>query len=59
MDHVKGGGMKHKREIGTGMQFYRAIRDAGFPPDYQCLCMNCQFIKRHVNKEVPSKHLPR
>lgn len=50
IDHVNGGGNKHRRELGksaTGSWFYRWLVKNGFPEGFQVLCMNCQFIKRH------------
>jgi hypothetical protein len=42
IDHVKGGGTAHRREIGNGVRFYRWLKKRGFPQDdYRCLCMNC------------------
>jgi hypothetical protein len=44
IDHINGGGTKHRREIGAGegVRFYRWLKQQGFPQnDYQCLCMNC------------------
>lgn len=48
IDHIKGGGNKHRREIvgGNGNVFYLWLRKQGLPTGYQILCMNCQFIKR-------------
>lgn len=48
IDHIHGGGTKHRFEtgIGGGHHFYRWLKQQGFPVGYQILCMNCQFIKR-------------
>ena len=43
IDHVDGGGCKHRKETGCGSAFYYWLRDSGFPPGYRVLCMNCQF----------------
>ena len=43
IDHIHGGGCKHRRATGIkcGAEFYRQIRNDGFPNDYQVLCYNC------------------
>lgn len=43
MDHIRGGGNKHRREVKkTGMSFYRFLRKEGYPKkDYRVLCFNC------------------
>jgi len=52
IDHIDGGGKAHKISIGKrGNGFYRWLIDQDFPPGYQTLCMNCQFIKKWENKE--------
>lgn len=53
IDHVDGGGCKHRRDIGitSGWGFYKWLIDNGFPEGFQVLCANCQSIKRHTNEE--------
>jgi hypothetical protein len=54
IDHVNGGGNKHRKEIGKGgYSFYLWLRQNGYPSGFQILCMNCQFIKRIENRESP------
>ena len=46
IDHVKGNGRKHVESLGRGRghDFYRWLRDQGFPKDdFRLLCMNCNF----------------
>lgn len=43
VDHIDGGGAKHRKEVGCGVVFYRWLRDNGYPPGYRILCMNCNF----------------
>lgn len=44
IDHVKGGGSKHRMELGmSGVRFYRWLRRAGFPSGYRVLCHNCNM----------------
>ncbi len=53
VDHIDGYGRRlpkaHSNRSGTGL-YYWLIR-SGYPEGFQTLCMNCQFIKRTVNKE--------
>jgi hypothetical protein len=44
IDHVSGGGRKHRDGIGCS-DFNRWLRSNGYPPGYQVLCMNCNFAK--------------
>lgn len=45
IDHIHGGGMKHRREISksaNGSSFYVWLRKNKYPKDdFRCLCMNC------------------
>jgi hypothetical protein len=54
LDHIYGNGNEHRRRetFKGGVDFYRALKQAGYPSGYQTLCMNCQFIKRVENKEL-------
>lgn len=50
IDHVKGHGNRHRRELGmksqgSGAGFYKWLKDEGYPKDYQVLCMNCNHGK--------------
>ena len=51
IDHIKGNGNKHRKEIGIG-NFYQWIKKNNFPKGFQVLCFNCQWIKRSENNEV-------
>ena len=53
LDHINGGGLKHKIEVNVagGHSLYSWAKTHGYPPIFQVLCMNCQFIKRQVNGE--------
>jgi hypothetical protein len=50
MDHIDGNGL---RKVGMqgGKQFYYWLKKQGYPPGFQVLCMNCQWIKRAENDE--------
>jgi hypothetical protein len=46
IDHINGGGLKHRKSIGNrngGNTFYRWLSKNNFPDGYRTLCMNCQF----------------
>lgn len=47
IDHINGGGAAHRRELGnkTGMNFYRYLRQLGFPAGYRVLCHNCNSAR--------------
>jgi hypothetical protein len=42
IDHINGGGRKHRKALHDQYSLYRQIRNAGFPKDiYRLLCHNC------------------
>jgi hypothetical protein len=43
LDHVHGGGTKHRREVGSGSKFYRWVEKNNFPPGLQVKCLNCNI----------------
>lgn len=47
IDHVNGGGNKHRRELGSsgGNAFYRWLYNNNYPPGFQVLCYNCNAVK--------------
>ena len=52
IDHINGNGAEHRASKYVGSHFYQWLKSNKYPEGYQTLCMNCQFIKRHTNKEV-------
>ena len=46
IDHIDGGGHKHRTEIGPGRMYYW-LRDNNYPSGFQVLCMNCQWGKKN------------
>lgn len=53
VDHISGGGSKETKALGT-YKMYRKILAMEHPETvYQILCANCNWIKRHTNKEIP------
>lgn len=57
LDHINEDGAEHRRMLSGGkssrvpVDIYRRLRDAGFPPDIQVLCYNCN-ISKHRNGGV-------
>lgn len=45
IDHINGGGNAHRKEVGTGIGFYRWLRRNEFPEGFQTLCHNCNHAK--------------
>ncbi len=54
IDHIAGGGTQHKLSLKLrgGHDFYGWLVRSRFPEGYQVLCMNCQFVKRVMNREI-------
>lgn len=56
IDHINAGGREHFREIKrTGLPFYIWLQKQGYPAGYQTLCMNCQWVKRDMERECTKK----
>ena len=53
LDHIKGDGSKHRREMGGAGNTYNWVKKHNFPKGFQVLCMNHQLIKRIENNENP------
>lgn len=51
IDHVEGNGNKHRRKS-HWYSYYKSIVDGTIEISVQLLCANCNFIKRHENKEL-------
>jgi hypothetical protein len=63
IDHVASNGAEHRKQLknnkrGEGKCLYVWLEKNHFPPGYQVLCMNCQFIKRHTREEWAKKKTP-
>lgn len=46
IDHINGGGKKHRKEVGYGLTFYRWLFHNEYPSGFQVLCFNCNMKKR-------------
>lgn len=53
IDHINGGGTKHRRSVGTGVAFYSWVVKHNFPDDLQILCYNCNMGKERNNGTCP------
>lgn len=51
IDHINGGGTKHRKEVGDGTQFYYWLKRNNFPDGYQVLCWNCN-CSRQLNENI-------
>ena len=51
IDHVNGDGATDRKKFKHILNFYRFVIKNGGMGLYQALCANCNWIKRHVNKE--------
>ena len=46
IDHVNNDGNKHRKQLAKQKKvMYNWLISQGYPPGFQVLCMNCQFIK--------------
>ena len=56
VDHVNGGGSKERKSLCLYSQAKR-IMSGEHDDEYQMLCANCNWKKKHLKKEVRSKDL--
>lgn len=73
IDHIKGDGHSHRKQVGKGRNVYKDLKKRGYPKgDYQILCFNCNtalgfygycphrpHIKRKMNKVAKNPGRPR
>jgi len=45
VEHINGGGNKHKEKVGRGSSFYMWLKKNGYPPEFTVLCYNCNCGK--------------
>ena len=54
LDHIDGGGGKHRKARGSSLSVYIDVRNAGFPKDlYRILCYNCNTGRAHNGGVCP------
>ena len=58
IDHINGGGNKHRKAIGEDSRFYAWLENNNYPEGYQTLCMNCQWIKKFEKGELGNYAIP-
>lgn len=51
LDHVNNDGTPHRKAIGGGYNIYWDLKRRDYPPGFQVLCMNCNWLK-----EVKRRH---
>ena len=56
VDHVDGNGRQDRKSLGGSNQMYRDVVEN--PHNYQLLCHNCNWIKRHEREEWPKARKP-
>ncbi len=44
LDHINGGGRKHREKLGGSDGVYKQVINAGYPTDFRLLCYNCNII---------------
>src|SRR3990167_11349069 len=52
IDHVDNNGAAERKILnghGTGSKFYAWLKHNGYPPGYQVLCMNCNWLKYYMS----------
>ena len=54
IDHINGGGTKHRDTVGLGARFFIWLKSQEYPTGYQVLCHNCNSAKG-VRSECPHK----
>jgi hypothetical protein len=52
IDHIGGGGNKHRQTLPGGCMIYRFLKKTGYPQGYQVLCWNCNWAK-HILGTCP------
>ncbi len=54
IDHIDGGGKKHRKIVGYGQMFYKWLIRNNYPSGYQTLCFNCNCGRKQPrNPESP------
>lgn len=53
IDHVNGGGRQHMASFSSNKTYLRYVIDN--PQEFQILCANCNWIKRHENGEFRAR----
>ena len=51
IDHIDGGGIKHRKITGLGSGLYRWLVKNNYPEGFQVLCIECNWLKGRVSTE--------
>lgn len=51
IDHINNDGKEHREYVGGDNRIYNWLIDNDFPPGFQTLCMNCNWIKYREQKK--------
>lgn len=54
LDHIDGGGNRHRRELKCGHKIYTWMKQNNYPKGFRVLCMNCNFAIG-IHKNCPHK----
>jgi|SRR5882672_9924891 len=62
IDHINGGGRKHRKSLGSPTEFLRHLRNNNYPKEFRCLCWNCNcaiglygYCPHHPLTPAPSR----
>lgn len=47
IDHINGGGNKHRKDVSAGANFYRWLIKNNFPTEFRTLCYTCNCARGH------------
>lgn len=57
IDHINNDGARHRKLIGTsGQKIHRWLKKHNYPPGFQVLCRNCNWIKYHARSNLARQH---
>ena len=59
IDHIFNDGKEHRRFVLGGKNIYKWLIENGFPPGFQTLCMNCNWIKYRQQRRESGRKQPK
>ena len=51
IEHINGGGNKHREQVGEGANFYQWLKNNNYPEGFEVLCYNCNCGRRATNNK--------
>lgn len=58
IDHVFNDGAEHRREVGSGKELYKWLKEQGYPKDrFRLLCYNCNIGRFHNKGTCPHERI--